>query len=94
MPNNFGLFTKIRIIPKGQKNVSPSDIFKRMCQRLQDQFQRAVKKKKKKRRKVFHLNDGKYNLNKCVACQGDYLLVKVGQHPLRSVYLKIIHITG
>lgn len=47
----------------------------------------------KKKKKVFHLNDGKYNLNKCFACQGDYLLVGVGQHPFRSVYLKISHIT-
>ena len=39
-------------------------------------------------------NDGKHNLNKCLACQGDYSLFRMGQHPFRCVYLKISHITG
>ena len=52
----------------------------------------SSKEELEKKRKVFLLN-GEYNLNKGLACQGDYLLVGMGQHPFRCVYLKISHIS-
>lgn len=46
-----------------------------------------------RKKNVFLLSDGEYNLNKGFACQGDYLQVRMGQHPFRCVYLRVSHIS-
>lgn len=85
MPNNFGLFTKISIIHKGQKFVT--------LRHIQKNVPEAVGIIPKEELKKIVSYDRKYNLNKGFTCQDDSSVLRIGQHPLRYVYLKINHST-
>lgn len=57
MPNNFGLFTKITVIHKGQEFVTLRHIQKNMPEALGTIPKQELKK-------IFFWNDGKYNFSK------------------------------